>query len=87
MRAAIQERYSRILTSLRDETGDIIGRCKADGRDPTQDEVQVFRESMSAFMLRPGERASFTVADIAAESGLAPAQVQAVLERLQHRVR
>ena len=79
VRAAIQERYSRILTSLRDETGDIIGRCKADGRDPTQDEVQVFRESMSALMLRPGERASFTVADIAAESGLAPAQVQAVL--------
>ena len=40
VRSAIQERYSRILTSLRDETGDIVMRCQAEGRDPTEEEIR-----------------------------------------------
>jgi hypothetical protein len=80
VRAAIQERYSRILTSLRDETGDIVMRCQAEHRDPTEQEIQTFRKSMSTFMFLPGERASFTVSDIAGESTLEPAQIKAVLD-------
>ena len=80
VRSAIQERYSRILTGLRDETGDIVMRCQAEGRDPTEEEIRAFRKSMSAFMFLPGERASFTVSDIADESALEPARVEAVLD-------
>ncbi len=80
VRSAVQERYSRILTGLRDETGDIVMRCQAEGRDPTEQEIQAFRKSMSAFMFLPGERASFTVSDIADESALEPARVEAVLD-------
>ena len=40
VRSAIQERYSRILTGLRDETGDIVMRCQAEGRDPTEEEIR-----------------------------------------------
>jgi len=61
VRSAIQERYNRIITGLRNETGDIAMRCQAEGRDPTVQEIQAFRKSMSAFMVLPGERASFTV--------------------------
>jgi hypothetical protein len=80
VRSAIQERYSRILTSLRDETGDIVIRCQAEGRDPTEEEIEAFRDAMSAFMILPGERASFTVSDIVGESGLEPDRVRAVLD-------
>ena len=80
VRSAVQERYSRILTGLRDETGDIVMRCRADGRDPTEEETRAFRKSMSALMFLPGERASFTVSDIADESALEPARVATVLD-------
>lgn len=80
VRSAIQERYSRTLTSLRDETGGIVMRCEADGRDPTEEEIEAFRESMSAFMFLPGERASFTVSDIVGESSMEPGRVKAVLD-------
>jgi hypothetical protein len=80
VRSAIQERYSRILTSLREETGGIVMRCEAEGRDPTGEEIEAFCESMSAFMLLRGERASFTVSDIAGESSLEPGRVKAVLD-------
>jgi hypothetical protein len=80
VRSDIQERYSRILTSLRDETGEIVRRCQAERRDPTEDEAAAFRESMSDFMFLPGERASFTVPDIASESSLEPDRVKAVLD-------
>jgi hypothetical protein len=79
VRSAIQDRYSRSLTSLRDETGDIVMRCQAEGREPTEDEVRVFRGSMLDMMFRPGNRASFTVSDIAGESGLEAVRVEAVL--------
>jgi hypothetical protein len=79
VRSAIQERYSRILTGLRDETGDIMMRCRAEGREPTEDEARVFRQSMSDFMFRPGKRASFTMSDIAGESGLEADRVETVL--------
>jgi hypothetical protein len=80
VRSTIQERYSRILTGLRDETGDIVMRCQAEGREPTEEEILAFRKSMSAFMVLPGERASFTVSDIGDESALEPARVEAVLD-------
>jgi len=80
VRSAIQGRYSRILTGLRDETGDIVMRCRAEGRNATEQEIRAFRKSMSAFMFLPGERASFTLSDIAGESALEPARVEAVLD-------
>jgi hypothetical protein len=79
VRAAIQGRYSRILTGLRDTTGDIIRGAEAEGRQPTDEEREIFREAMVAFMFLPGERASFTVADIATEAEIAHAQAAAVL--------
>jgi hypothetical protein len=80
VRFAIQERCSRILSGLRDEAGDIVVRSQAEGRDPTVEELETFRSSMSAFMFLPGERASFAVSDIAAESALEPERVKAVLD-------
>lgn len=80
VRSVVQRRYSRILTRLRDETGDIVMRCQAEDRDPTEEEIRAFRKSMSAFMFLPGERASFTVSDIADESALEPVRVEAVLD-------
>ena len=80
VRSAIQERYSRILTSLRDETGDIVMRCKDERREPTEGEIAAFRESMLAFMFLPGERASFRVSDIAGEASLEPERVKTVLD-------
>ena len=80
VRSAIQERYSRILTGLRDETGHIVMRCQAEGRDPMDQEIEAFRKSMSALMFLPGERASFTVSDIADQSRLEHARVEAVLD-------
>jgi hypothetical protein len=80
VRSAIQERYSRILTRLRDETGGIVMGCEAEGREPTGEEIEAFRESMSALMFLPGERASFTVPDVPAESSMEPARVKAVLD-------
>jgi hypothetical protein len=80
VRSAIQERYSRILTGLRDETGDILRRCHAEGRDLTEQDIRAFRNSMAAFMFLPGELASFTASDIADESGLEPTRVEAVLD-------
>ena len=80
VRSAIQERYSRIATQLRDGTGGIVMRCRDEGRDPTEEEVETFRESMSALMFLPGERAAFTVSDIADVSSLKPDRVKAVLD-------
>jgi hypothetical protein len=79
VRSAIQARYSRVLTGLRDETGGIVMRCQDERRDPTEQEIRAFGNAMSASMFLPGERASFTTADIADESGLKPARVGAVL--------
>jgi hypothetical protein len=79
VRAAIQGRYSRILTGLRDTTGDIVQGAEAEGRQPTDEERGIFREAMVAFIFLPGERASFTVADIATEAELAHSQAAAVL--------
>jgi hypothetical protein len=80
VRSAIQERYSRTLTGLRDETGDIMMQCQTEDRSPTEQELERFRESMSALMFLPGERASFAVADIVSESALDASQVKAVLD-------
>lgn len=80
VRSAIQERYSRVLTGLRDATGDLVMRCEAENRDPTPEEIEGFRDGMSAFMFLPGERASFTVGDIAGELPLDSGRVRAVLD-------
>ncbi len=80
VRSDIQERYSHILKGLRGETGGLLMRCQAERRDPSEQEIQAFRQSISDIMFLPGERASFTMSDIAAESALGPAQVQAVLD-------
>jgi hypothetical protein len=80
VRTGIQERYSRILTALRDDTGNLVIRCQAAGREPTAEELVGFRESMSAFMFLPGERAAFTAADVAQESGIDISRVDAVLD-------
>lgn len=79
VRSAIQSRYSRVLTGLRDKTGDIVRRCRIERREPTEQEISEFAESMSAFMFLPGRRASFTVSDIAGESELEADRVEAVI--------
>lgn len=79
VRSAIQDRYSSVLTGLRDETGDILRRCRAEGREPTEQEISAFAESMSAFMFLPGGRASFTVSDIVGEPELEAARAEPVL--------
>lgn len=80
VRSAIVDRYGRVLNDLRDETGGLLMRCKDEARDPTEEELRAYRDSMSAFLFLPGERASFTAGDIADESALEPARVKAVLD-------
>jgi hypothetical protein len=80
VRTGIQERYSRILTALRDDTGDLVMRCQAEAREPTPEELVGFRESMSAFMFLPGDRAAFTATDVAQESTIDISRVEAVLD-------
>ncbi len=80
VRTGIQERYSRILTALRDDTGDLVIRCQAEAREPTSEELVGFRASMSAFMFLPGDRAAFSAADVAQESLIDISRVGAVLD-------
>lgn len=79
VRAAIQSRYSRTLTALRDGTGDIFAQAQAEGRDLTDQEGESVRSSMVEFLFLPGERASFTVADIVDETGLEASRVEEAL--------
>ena len=79
VRLAIQERYSRILTSLRDVTGDVVMRTEAEGRELTNEEVETFREAMLSFMFLPAQRAAFTASQIADEANLDLSRVEAVL--------
>ena len=79
VRAAIQQRYSRTLTELRDTTADIVMAAQAEGRELSVSEEETFRDAMVNFMFLPGKRASFTATHIAGESGVDPARVEAVL--------
>lgn len=79
VRTAIQDRYSRTLTALRDTTGDLVLQAQTEGRDLTAQEQGIFRDSMVALMFLPGQRASFTAADIVAETHLELPRVEAVL--------
>jgi hypothetical protein len=77
---AIQDRYSSILTGLRDETGEIVQRTHAEGREPTAEEIEIFRRSMVDFIFLPGERAAFTAADLVPQADRDEATVAAVLD-------
>lgn len=78
-RDAIQRRYSRILTDLRDTTGDLMMRAEAEGRELTDQESATFRASMISMMFLPAERASFNAVDISDEASLDLSRVEAVL--------
>ena len=67
------------LTDLRDTTADIVMKADADGREPTAEELHTFHTSMGQWMFAPGQRASFTAQDIAAECLLELATVESVL--------
>ena len=80
VRSAIQERYSRILTGLRDETGDIVMRCQAEGREPTDEEILAFRKSMSGLHVPSrGTRIVYRVGH-RRRVEVEPARVEAVLD-------
>lgn len=80
VRDAIQDRYSSVLTSLRDETGEIARRTHAEKREPTAEEIEIFQRSMIDFMFLPGERAAFTAADLVPQVHRDEATVAAVLD-------
>lgn len=80
VRDAVQERYSATLTECRDITGEIVLRTQREGREPTPDEVAIFRSKIVDFMFLPGARAAFTAEAIAADTGLDIATVVRVLQ-------
>lgn len=80
VRDAIQNRNSDIVTGLRDVTGDIVMTANAEGREPTPEELDTFQRSMIEFMFLPGQRAAFTVADVAEYRGFDAAVVARVLD-------
>jgi hypothetical protein len=80
VRDGVQERYSADLTECRDVTGEIVLRTRREGREPTPDEVAIFRSKMVDFMFLPGARAAFTADAIAAETGLDITTVVRVLQ-------
>lgn len=79
VRDAIQRRYSSTMTDLRDRTADVILSTQVEGRDPTDSERDNFMQAMVDLMFLPGERASFTVNDIALSTGLGADKVEVVL--------
>ena len=80
VRDAIQDRYSDIVTGLRDVTGDIFMTANADAREPTPEESEILRRSFIDWMFLPAERAAFTAADIAEYRALDLDLVERVLE-------
>jgi hypothetical protein len=81
VRDAIQDRYSDIVTGLRDDTGDIFMRAKGEGREPTPEESETLRQAFVDWMFLPAERAAFTAADVAEYRALELGLVERVLER------
>jgi hypothetical protein len=81
VRDAMQSRYSRKLTDLRESTAEIIWANQSRGDRLTPDELETFRESMVAMMFLPAERAAFTVEDIANSGQLDPGTVALVLDQ------
>lgn len=65
---------------LRDTTGDIVMATEAEQRDPTEDEIEIFRESMLQMMFLPAERSSFSTADIVKGSEVEQSQIAAVVD-------
>lgn len=80
VRDAVQDRYSDIVTGLRDVTGEILKRAKTERRDLTPEESETLRRSLIDLMFLPAERATFTPADIAEFRALDPGLVERVLE-------
>lgn len=80
VRNAVQDRYTRTLTDLRDETAEIMSRTQSEGREPTRHELDAFHRSIERLMFLPGARAGFSASDVVDESGLRPERVQAVLD-------
>jgi hypothetical protein len=80
VRDAIQDRYSDIVTDLRDVTGDIFMTANAEGREPTPEESEILRRSLIDWMFLPAERAAFTAADIAEYRALDRGLVERVLD-------
>lgn len=80
VRDAIRDRYRRLATRARDESGEIVRRAKAEDRDPTPEEITaVYRDVMDLAIL-PAERAAFNAQDIVADSSLPMPVVEAVLK-------
>ncbi|MBI5232683.1 MAG: hypothetical protein HY876_11040 [Coriobacteriales bacterium] len=80
VRDAIQDRYSCILTDLRDVTADIFVRADAERREPTPGESEILARSLIDMMFLPAERAAFTAADVADHGALDLNVVQRVLD-------
>lgn len=53
VREAVQHRYSDIVTSLRDITGDIFMTANTEGREPTPEESEILRRSLIDWMFLP----------------------------------
>lgn len=83
----MQERYSATLTECRDITGEIVLRTQHEGREPTPDEVAIFRSKIVDFMFLPGARAAFTAEAIAADTGLEHHDGRSGAASLHHQLR
>lgn len=79
VRDAIQNLYSSTMADLRDRTGGLMMTAQAEEREPTAEEGEAFMRDMIDFMFLPGERASFTAADISQRVGLDSEKVATVL--------
>lgn len=80
VRDAIQDRYSSVLTGLRDDTGEIMLRVDSENREPTPEEVHRLQESTISMMFLPGERAAFTAQDLVAFTNQSLPNIESVLD-------
>jgi hypothetical protein len=80
VRSAVHDYYSDQLTSARDATADILHRAEAEVREPNPSETLVLRRFFIEVFLHPGDRATFTAADIAGHQGLDEGLVERVLD-------
>ena len=86
VRDAIRSLSGRRMTTLRDRVGELAKENT--GRDATELDPQTrkaFEDAIGPLWFLPGERAAFTAADIAAETGLPKPVVAHVLETFAQR--
>ena len=80
VRHAIRSIGGKRMTTLRDETADIVAKYESlDPREIPVEEFAKFEEAFHSLCVTPGNRAAFTAEDIEVESGIDISRVEMIL--------